>query len=245
MAKIKNEKEIRSSKNYEIRALETEDGKRVITATIPYNSKSEYIQTEKRDFYEILKPGCFRKTINDGYNIRALYQHDESIILGAVNNGTLKITDTIDSLTAEITLPETTEARDIYNLIKDGYIQNCSFGFRPIKVDWSIESTGRETRTVTEAHLFEISPVTFPAYEMANVSVSLRSLSEFNVDVDALTNAIEEKDKDKIKSILSPLFTEPEKEKITEEQAAESPAVEDTGSDPTLYASELDLLLIM
>lgn len=233
---MRKEKEIRTYKNYEIRATETEDGKRTITAVIPYNSQSEDL-----GFIEILKPGCFHKTINDGYNVRALYQHNDASIIGSVKNGTLNLIDTEASLTAEITLPDTTEARDIYNLVRDGYITNCSFGFRSIKDDWNTTEDGKQIRTIIEAQLFEISPVTFPAYEMTSVSASLRSLSEFNIDSDALIEAVEARDKERIKAILSPLYTDEAAQDQTgavEETAAESTV------DPTLYEYDLDALLM-
>ncbi|MFW6029440.1 MAG: HK97 family phage prohead protease [Halanaerobiales bacterium] len=226
---MKKEIEKRTSKKYEVRAVE-EDGKKYITCEIPYNSISEDM-----GFREVLKPGCFKKTIKDGYNIRALYQHNQSVILGAVKNNTLQLEDTETSLRADIKLPNTQEANDVYNLVKDGYITNCSFGFRAIQEEWNSTENG-EIRNIVEAQLYEISPVTFPAYEMTQVSVSLRSLEKYDVNVDDLMNGIETKDKDKIKKALEPIFKE-------EDKAVEEPAVEDTGVEPTLYEKQLDLLL--
>lgn len=238
MKNKKSEIERRANKKYEVRATETENGERFITATIPYNSRSEDM-----GFVEILKPGCFQKTIKDGYNVRALYQHNESVILGAVKNSTLQLNDSEEALEAEIKLPDTSEARDVFNLIKDGYITNCSFGFRSIKDEWNVTDKGHQERTIIEAQLYEISPVTFPAYEMTSVTASLRNLSEFDIDVGALTQAVEERDKDKIKSILSPLYNE-ESNNGSSNKAAEEPAVNDTGSnDPALYERELQMLL--
>lgn len=231
---MKGKKEIRTSKHYEIRA-EEKDGKRVVQATIPYNSRSEDM-----GFIEYLRPGCFRKTINDGYNVRALYQHDGSAILGAVKNGTLSLSDSDASLNAEIILPDTQEARDVFNLIRDGYIEHCSFGFRAIKDEWTEMQNGQQERAIIEAHLFEISPVTFPAYQMTQVSASLRNLKEYDIDPEALEQAIEERDKEKIKTLLSPLFDDSQEEA----GAAEEPAAEGTGIDPALYDYDLDGLLL-
>jgi len=234
MKNKKSEIEQRANKKYEVRATETEDGERFITAKIPYNSRSEDM-----GFVEILKPGCFKKTINDKYNVRALYQHNESVILGAVKNGTLRLNDNQDALEAEIKLPDTTEARDVYNLVKDGYITNCSFGFRAIKDEWKTTEKGHQERTIVEAQLREISPVTFPAYEMTSVSASLRNLGEYGIDVDVLTTAIEERDKEKLKTILEPLY----KDSNSTNGAGGAPAVDDTGKNPTLYEAELQSIL--
>ena len=46
-------------------------GKKVLNLSIPYNSRSEDL-----GFYETLKPGCFNKTISDGFNVRALFNHE-------------------------------------------------------------------------------------------------------------------------------------------------------------------------
>jgi len=234
----KKEIERRTNKNYELRAKETEEGKQIITATIPYNSRSEDM-----GFIEILKPGCFKKTINDGYNVRALYQHNESVILGAVRNNTLILKDSPTALEAEITLPDTSEARNVFNLVKDGYITNCSFGFSAIKDDWQANQKGKQERTIVEAKLYEISPVTFPAYEMTSVTASLRGLSDFSIDVEALNEALEERDKEKIKAILEPLYNE-DSSNASEEAVVEEPAVEDTGVNTSLYEAELESLLL-
>ena len=217
---MKKEIEVRSSKQYEIRAIENE-GKKVLNLSIPYNSKSEDL-----GFYETLKPGCFSKTISDGFNVRALFNHETSKILGAVKNGTLSFQDTPESLNAQITLPETREAEDVYNLIKTGYIENCSFGMRVIKDEWR-QQDKKQYRDVHEAHLVEVSPVTFPAYP-ASIATSLRSFYEAKgINTDELEKALLENNKDEIRKLLDPFLKEPSADKVT---------------DYSLYEGELELL---
>lgn len=219
---MKKEQEVRTSKQYEIRAIEN-DGKKVLSLSIPYNSKSEDL-----GWFETLKPGCFNKTISDGFNVRALFNHDSSKILGAVKNGTLSFEDTPTSLNVTVTLPETREAEDVYSLVKNGYIENCSFGMRVIKEEWRQEDK-KQYRDVQEAHLIEVSPVTFPAYP-ASVATSLRSLYEAKgIDTDELEKALLENNKDEIRKLLTPFIGEPSADKVT---------------DYSIYESELELLKI-
>ena len=60
--------------------------------------------------------------------------------------------------------------------IKRGDITGMSFGFATISDTWD-EVNGVPIRTLTEVRLYDVSPVTFPAYQATDVAV--RSLNEF------------------------------------------------------------------
>lgn len=180
---------------------EGSDGKQRLVGLIPYNKRSEFM-----GFYEYITPTAFNKTIADGADVKALWDHDSAKVLGRVKNGSLQLRSAEEGLYCEALLPDTSYARDAYNLIKDGYVQTMSFGFVPIQERVEIEE-GKEVRYLTETKLLEISfGVPFPAYEATDsVARSIRG-----VDLERLASILEkesfeEKDVVDIKSTISTL----------------------------------------
>lgn len=143
-----------------IELREAEDGKRTIVGLIPYNSRSVDM-----GFTEVITDTAFAKTIADGSDVKALYAHDHAKPLGRVKNGTLRLRSESGGLVCECDLPDTTYAKDAYNLIRDGYVTTMSFGFYPIKE--RIEKDGDDDVVyLQEVRLLEVSfAVVFPAYE--------------------------------------------------------------------------------
>jgi hypothetical protein len=129
-------------------------------------------------FREVVKPGAFKKTIKDGADVRALFNHDSNIVLGRTKNGTLKLVEDERGLKIDIDLPDTQQARDLYNQIQRGDIDQMSFGFSVVKDSWTRAQNETELplRELRELRLFDVSPVTFPAY--ATTEVQARSLVE-------------------------------------------------------------------
>ena len=155
----------REIKVNEIQIRELENGKKVIEGLIPYNSRSEWM-----GWYEYIAPTAFNKTLADGSDVRALWNHDTTKLLGRVKNGSLRLTSDDVGLHIECDLPDTQYARDVYNLIKDGYNNGLSFGFNVIKDRWEEQEDENGVRfpvcTLLEVRLFEVSfCVSFPAYE--------------------------------------------------------------------------------
>lgn len=196
--------EKRLGKNFELRAVDQEGDRKYIECIIPYNKISEDL-----GFFEKLSPGCFTRSIKNGTDVKALYQHIDAEIIGRIKNDTLILTDSPTELRAKIILPPTHTGDEIYTLVKEGYISNCSFRMRVLKESWD-----KETRTVHEAHLIEISPVTFPAYSDSDTKISLRGLFESNnIDEDKLMDGLKNKDNEMIKEALKPILNvEVEKE---------------------------------
>jgi len=119
-------------------------------------------------FREKIAPGAFRKTIQEA-DIRALWNHDSNYVLGRNKSGTLKLEEDNHGLRIEITPPNTTWARDLITSIKRGDVDQMSFGFRAIKDRWEVDD-GQNIRTLLEVSLFDVSPVTYPAYSQTAVS---------------------------------------------------------------------------
>ena len=75
----------------------------------------------------------------------------------------------------EVDLPDTQAARDLVTSIKRGDVSQSSFAFTVEKDDWQEDDEGRVIRTIEKfKRLYDVSPVTYPAYPDA--SVGLRSL---------------------------------------------------------------------
>ncbi len=153
----------------EIRADDAENPKIVGHAAI-FNSLSE----ELFFFREKIAPGAFSKTIKEA-DVRALWNHDPNYVLGRTKSGTLKLSEDEKGLAIEITPPNTQWARDLMETIKRGDVDQMSFGFQALREDWEGDMNN-PVRVLKEVRLFDVSPVTFPAYPATDVSV--RSLQE-------------------------------------------------------------------
>lgn len=118
---------------------------------------------------------CFDKTLRESKDIKVYYQHDETKPIARTKNGTLRLENTDTELRFSFDVPETTDGNDLLTLVRDGIIDSCSFGMIVIRDKYEIDNS-EEVRTVLEARLLEISPVTNPAY--LDTKVYCRSLSE-------------------------------------------------------------------
>lgn len=126
-------------------------------------------------FREQVAPGAFSAAIGRD-DVRALFNHDPNYVLGRTTNKTLSLSEDSKGLLWEATPPDTQWARDLVASIDRGDVSQCSFGFRVTKETW--DETGEvPLRTILEVELYDVSPVTYPAYE--DTSVSLRSLEEY------------------------------------------------------------------
>ena len=150
--------------------VQERDGKKLIAGyAAVFNSLSENLG----GFRERIKPGAFRDAIGRSDTV-ALFNHDSNIVLGRVSSGTLTVREDENGLWMEIDPPDTSAARDLMTLIERGDISKQSFGFIVRSDEWAMED-GVETRTIIEVdELFDVSPVTYPAYP--DTSVALRSL---------------------------------------------------------------------
>lgn len=121
-------------------------------------------------FVEEFAPGAFARTII-GDDIRALVDHDPSRIIGRNKAGTLKLSEDRLGLLMDIDVADTSHGRDIVAAVKRGDVTGASISFSvPIRGDvWSVQG-GRDHRLVFEAKLYDVAPVTFPAYTQTSVS---------------------------------------------------------------------------
>lgn len=131
-------------------------------------------------FIESVAPGAFRRAIAED-DVRALFNHDPNIVLGrnrAQPASTLRLAEDEVGLAIEIDPPDTQMARDLMVSIERGDISQMSIGFRALKQEWD-ESGDLLKRKLLEVELFDVSPVTFPAFTQTDVSV--RSVVPYDI----------------------------------------------------------------
>ncbi len=142
-------------------------------------------------FREIVAPGAFKETIQTA-DVRALFNHDPSMVLGRTRNNTLTLEEDSKGLRVAITPPDTTWANDLRTQIKRRDITQMSFGFEMVEDSWEGEDTKSPVRTLRKVNLFDVSPVTFPAYPQT--SVKARSMTDVEVDWDRVMGAMTKRD---------------------------------------------------
>ena len=136
-------------------------------------------------FKEKIRQGAFTKTIKEN-DIRALINHDPNLIIGRTKNKTLELWEDDKGLGFNDKLPDTSYANDLRISIERKDITQNSFGFQTVRDEWSNDGAKRE---LVEARLYDVSPVTFPAYPQT--SLKLRDLfSQYGIDFFVLNDAL-------------------------------------------------------
>jgi len=120
-------------------------------------------------FREKVCKGAFAESIaND--DIRALYNHDPNYVLGRNKAGTLELIEDERGLYVKIKPPKAQWAKDLLASIKRGDVDAMSFGFSVILDKW-YAAEGADIRELIKVKLYDVSPVTFPAYPATECDV--------------------------------------------------------------------------
>ena len=166
IAKPIDEKRTIAYSNLEMRA--EGDGNTLVGYASVFDSPSEPMP-----FVEYVRRGAFSKTINDGADVRLLVDH-EGVPLARTKSGTLVLEEDERGLRVEADLdPSNPDAARIISAMKRGDLSQMSFAFRTIKDSYNAD---RSVRELKEVQLFDVSVVTFPAYE--ETVAELRSRNE-------------------------------------------------------------------
>lgn len=124
---------------------------------------------------ETIAPGTFTKTISD--DIRALINHDTTLVLGRTAAHTLELSQDERGLFGRIQInPNDTDAMNLYARVKRGDVSQCSIGFEITEEDTEYRDDGSVHWTIKEVKLYEVSCCTFPAYENTGISARKRDL---------------------------------------------------------------------
>lgn len=168
----------------ELRAKDDEEKRTVFGYAAKFNVESENLGFGDFEFREIIAPGAFDDVLND--DVRALLNHDHNHVLARSKNGQGSLRLGVDEvgLHYEFEAPDTQAGRDLLASIQRGDVDQSSFSFTVDRDGQDFEEHQEgdgptiAKRTITKVkRLFDVSPVTFPAYPDATVAV--RSFEKF------------------------------------------------------------------
>ena len=132
-----------------------------------------------------LWPGAYEKisqTAFDGQtdaDVRALINHDTTLVLGRTTAGTLRLRTDDKGLFGEIDInPKDTEAMNLYERVKRGDVNQCSFGFQITEEESDFRDDGSVHWEINGVNLYEVSPCTFPAYSATGIEARKNELEE-------------------------------------------------------------------
>lgn len=167
---MENERRLTLDAGLEYRSAEGEKPG-LVGYAIVYNVLSD----DLGGFRERIAPGAFDGAIDSNPDVRALINHNPTLVLGRTTAGTLKLVKDERGVKVHIDPPDTSYARDLQVSVARRDVSQMSFGFRVEKDVWGEEIIdGRRTvvRTVQTARsLFDVSVVTYPAYPDSSVAV--------------------------------------------------------------------------
>lgn len=119
---------------------------------------------------ESIAPGAFSKTLAGG-DIRALVNHDTTLVAGRTKAHTLELKEDERGLWADITVnPRDQDIMNAYERVSRGDVDQASIGFEIISEDVEYRDDESVHWTIREVELYEVSICTFPAYEQTNIS---------------------------------------------------------------------------
>lgn len=128
-------------------------------------------------YTESIAPGAFDgQTSGD---VRALCNHNTSLVLGRTKAGTLALKQDERGLWGDVTInPNDRDAVNLYERVKRGDVDQCSFGFYITDEEYEARGANEDHWTIRGVELYEVSVCTFPAYEDTNVTARMKQASD-------------------------------------------------------------------
>ncbi len=148
-----------------------------------FNERTEIGNPMSWGFFEEIASTAFTKTLQEG-DQRFLVDHLSNLVVSRVSAGTLRLsTDKVGLITDSDLNEKKSYVNDLIENLRDGSITGMSFGFQTVKDSWQTidvelangKTIEAELRIVQEAKLWEVSAVTFPAYDVTEAQ--LRSVA--------------------------------------------------------------------
>ena len=151
------------------------DGNTLTGYPIVFDTWTE-INGYEGNFKERIAPSAVSKTLRESRDkIKILFNHGMDPQIGDKPLGKASVMRADEKgVYLEVPLSDTSYNRDIKALLQDGAIDGQSFRFSVVKEDWNKPKRGLPERTITELRLYEMGPVTFPAYEATSVGIRSR-----------------------------------------------------------------------
>jgi len=131
--------------------------------------------TDMGNYLEEIASGAFDDA--DDTDVVALFNHDANYPLARTSNGTLELSSDARGLFYRFEAPDTTFGNDLLKMVRSGLISQSSFAFTIRKDNWMQEAGMKPKRRIEQVDmLFDVSPVTYPAYK--ETSVTARALQD-------------------------------------------------------------------
>lgn len=157
-----------------------------------------WIGSKRWGFWEEMAPGCFTKTLGES-DVRFLINHDPNLILARQAHAptdTLTLAEDEVGLAVDADMAPTSYGRDLAISLDRGDVTQMSFAFDMVAYEWSYLADGTELLRHTEVALWDVSPVTYPAYVETDAGLRLdvmaaaRSAGWSAVDLDLLARRL-------------------------------------------------------
>lgn len=218
-------------------------------------SETLYSQQRGKWFKEVMKKGVFERALAKNQSIPCLLEHNWDKELAHTEKGTLELREDNIGLRFDAIITDD----EVYEQIKSGAINSCSFGFTVEEQEFENVNSRFEKRYVHEINLKEISLVKNPAYvgslvESRNLEMALREDEEMNkveevvetveevieetteVVEEVTADVVEDETKEEVVETETVEVEEETKEEVTEEvveeeRNVETVIVEDTNND--------------
>lgn len=126
---------------------------------------------------ESIAPGAFSSTLSG--DIRALVNHDTTLVLGRTSAHTLEVRQDEHGLWGKIRInPNDQDAMNLYARVKRGDVSQCSIGFNICSEETDFRDDGTIHWTITDIELFEVTCCTFPAYQSTAIAARAEDKAE-------------------------------------------------------------------
>jgi len=214
---VNKEKESRSFGLANVEIRENKDGE------LSYNfsgyasvfNKPYGVRDSKGAYTETIKPGAFKKTLQEQDDVRFLVNHD-GIPLARSSSGTLRLEEDDYGLFVEASLdPNNPTVAEVASAMKRGDLNEMSFAFAAVRDDFD-----GEKRDVQEVRLFDVSVVTYPANSWAGATLRGLDISEYQKEL------VEARSGDKAVEVLEQIINKLQESSEEDKRSKSNPDVE-------------------
>lgn len=136
-----------------------------LTTLVGYAIVWNATSSDRGGYRARMLPGSARMS-TDG--VLALYNHESGLVLGNTANNSLRLLPDETGMRVEIDLPETTYAKDVSTLVKNGYVAGMSFGMYPGKFEDKQEN-GETIREYSDFEMDEVTITPLPAFVQTTI----------------------------------------------------------------------------
>lgn len=187
------EKEMRiATVKTENRAEEEQDKMVLSGYALTFDNKTRIGDDPEYCFDEVILTGALDGT--DMKKVPLKYNHDNGYLaIASTKNGSLRLRVDKKGLYFEADLIETPHNRSIYEAVKSGLVNECSFAFTIEKADWDFDTEVPLRMIQKIKRLYDVALVDLPAYD--NTEVYARSFRELE-DARNTVEAVKQREDD-------------------------------------------------